>query len=182
MKPKVRFFANDQGFTIIELMITITIAAILLMLGIPSFTTFIGNQKLIATASEFYSAVNLTRSEAIKRGARVDLVPNNGVSWNSGWTVFIDVNSNQLVESSETILFKHDAISSDITIASTSINPYISYIGNGRTRTNVSSQTPGPCTVSFTYATTIRRVAINFLGRSRICNPSNDLTCTPSAS
>jgi type IV fimbrial biogenesis protein FimT len=75
-------------------MVTVAIAAILMAIAAPSFSIFIDNQKLLTTATEFYSAVNMTRSEAIKRGAQVTLAANDGVAWTSGWTVFVDTNGN----------------------------------------------------------------------------------------
>jgi Tfp pilus assembly protein FimT len=61
-------------------MVTVAIAAILMAIAAPSFSIFIDNQKLLTTATEFYSAVNMTRSEAIKRGAQVTLAANDGVA------------------------------------------------------------------------------------------------------
>ncbi|MDY7537341.1 GspH/FimT family pseudopilin [Undibacterium sp. RTI2.1] len=179
MKTKFILRPPTQGFSLVELMVTISVAAILLAIGAPSFSSFINNQKLVSTASEFYAAINMTRSEAIKRGSRVDMVPNDGANWSSGWTVFIDANSNQIVDPGETIIFFHEASANIITIASTFVAPYISYTGNGRTRTNASSQTPNPGTVSFTSGSTVRIVIINFLGRSQICDPSKSV-CTAS--
>lgn len=173
-----------RGFSLVELMITLGIAAIIMSMAVPTFKTFIDKQRLLTTASEFYSAVNMTRAEAIKRGSRVNMVATDGTNWTSGWTVFIDANSNLKVDAGETIIFSHDATnltSTSIGITNNftdSASTYISYTGNGRSRTDASSQQPQAGTVTFTLGTSVRRVKINFLGRSRICDPSVDLnTC-----
>ena len=172
----------SKGFSLIELMITLSIAVILLSIAIPSFKTMIDTQRLVSTASEFYAAINLTRAEAIKRGNRVNMIANDGTNWTSGWTVFIDSNDNLQVDAGETVIFTHDVTSTNLTSLNTftdTTSTYISYTGNGRSRTNASSQQPQAGTVSFTLGSATRRVKINFLGRARICNPDTNLkTCS----
>jgi type IV fimbrial biogenesis protein FimT len=181
MKRNLSPALKQQGFTLIELMMTITIAIILLSLAVPSFKSFIDSQKLQTTALEFYSAVNMTRAEAIKRGAQVTIAANDGSSWTSGWTVFVDQNNNARPEPKETIVMTRDELAKGIEVSSTMSDnalPYLSYTGNGRGRTNANSQSPQAGTVSFQLGTAIRRVKVNFLGRVRICNPATDLnTC-----
>ncbi|MBN2856215.1 MAG: GspH/FimT family pseudopilin [Halothiobacillaceae bacterium] len=60
-----------QGFTIIELMITLTVAAILLAIAIPSFTYLTVSSKLTTTANSLVNALGTARSEAIKRNTNV---------------------------------------------------------------------------------------------------------------
>jgi type IV fimbrial biogenesis protein FimT len=77
---------NLRGFTLIELMITIAVAAILLSIGVPSFQNIIRENRLATQANELITALNLARSEAIRRGQNVTVTPNGG-DWNSGWVV-----------------------------------------------------------------------------------------------
>ena len=55
----------------IELIVTMVVAAIVLTLGVPSFRELINNNRLTSGANEFVTALNLARSEAIKRSVRV---------------------------------------------------------------------------------------------------------------
>lgn len=169
------------GFSLIELMITLSIAGVLLAVGVPNFKAFIQNQKLVATASEFYGAINMTRAEAIKRGDKVDMIATDGADWSKGWTIYVDANDNHKIDLGETIIFNKQVTAQGITISSNftdSATPYISYTGNGRSRTYKSSQTPQAGTATFTFGASIRKVKINFLGRARICNPAIDTkTC-----
>ncbi|MGB5065269.1 MAG: GspH/FimT family pseudopilin, partial [Candidatus Competibacter sp.] len=72
---------RKSGFTLIELMITVALAAIVLTLGVPAFQETIRNNRLATTVNDFISSLNLTRSEAIKRGTRVTLCKSaNGTS------------------------------------------------------------------------------------------------------
>jgi type IV fimbrial biogenesis protein FimT len=111
MEKTFKYALAGGGFSLVELMVTVAIAAILMAIAAPSFSIFIDNQKLLTTATEFYSAVNMTRSEAIKRGAQVTLAANDGVAWTSGWTVFVDTNGNARPDAGETTIFTHDATS-----------------------------------------------------------------------
>jgi type IV fimbrial biogenesis protein FimT len=180
---KVLFIRID-GFTLTELMAALSIALILLMIGIPSLSTVINNQKMTTVTNDFFMAINLTRSEAIRRGTRVDLVPLDGVNWSKGWVIFVDKNNNQMVDPGEEVIFSHGPTSKDLIIKSAltdSSKTYLAYTGVGRTCTNSSSQTPQFGTISFTLDRRVRRIKLNFLGRARSCNPENDNTCTGSS-
>lgn len=85
----------QQAFTLIELMITVAIAAIVLAIAIPSFNVQMLNSRSVALGEELASAINFARSEAVKRGARVSVCPSNngtgcGGAWADGWIVFVD--------------------------------------------------------------------------------------------
>lgn len=169
------------GFSMIELMVVLAVTAILLAIGVPSFHELIRNQRLNVAVNAFFGAINLTRSEAIHRGARVDLVPADGADWANGWVVFIDQNNNQLAEAGEQLILAHGPVNGQIAIKSAmtdSSKPYLAYNGTGRTRTNASSHAPQLGTISFFLETGIRRIKLNFSGRARTCNPVQDKSCT----
>jgi len=69
--------AAQRGFSIIELAVTITIVAILMMLGMPSFSEYINNARLGAVAQSFYAGLSLARSEAIRLNVPVEFVMTN---------------------------------------------------------------------------------------------------------
>jgi len=70
-------------------MVTVMVMAITLTIAVPSFQTAIRNNQLAANANQLVSALNLARSEAIKRGMRVTLRKTSAY-WESGWQVFTD--------------------------------------------------------------------------------------------
>jgi type IV fimbrial biogenesis protein FimT len=85
--------AKNRGFTLIEMMIAITVAGILLMIAVPSFRNASLSSQLRSAANDFIASTNFARSEAIKRGAAVTMcVSTDGSScaaggWEQGWIV-----------------------------------------------------------------------------------------------
>lgn len=84
---------RNKGFTLIELMITLAIAAILLVVGIPSFRDLMIRSRLSGQVQEFYGVINFARSEAIKRGNFVSICKSAdgsqcGGNWSDGWIIF----------------------------------------------------------------------------------------------
>lgn len=88
----MRFRLVQQGFTLIELMVTIMVMAIILMVAVPSFNEATLGSKLGSLANNFVASVQLARSEAIKRNAAVTLCASSDGStctgaWKDGWIV-----------------------------------------------------------------------------------------------
>lgn len=92
--------ARARGFTLIELMATVTVAAILAAVAIPSFQQFILSQRIRTAAYDVSASLTLARSEAVKRNASVSVTPIGG-DWTQGWTV----------TSGATVLARHEALS-----------------------------------------------------------------------
>lgn len=86
---------KEKGFTLIELMVTLTVTAIVLGIAIPSFNTQILNNRSIVLGEDFATALNFARSEAVKRGGRVSICASkDGATcegeWKEGFIVFVD--------------------------------------------------------------------------------------------
>ena len=92
---------SQRGFTVIELMITLIIAAILLAVGVPSYRATLQNARSSALSSDLTSAINLARAEAVRRGQPVSVCPSANMStcggaWTAGWIVIVDTGSEVL--------------------------------------------------------------------------------------
>jgi len=86
-----------NGFTLIELMVALVIAAILLGVGIPSFSNAIANSRMSGTYNDVAQALYIARSEAVKGSERIKVCPRAtgdanvcGTDWTDGILVFVD--------------------------------------------------------------------------------------------
>lgn len=141
------------GFTVIELMTSVAVLAIIIAFAVPSLTNLMLDAGLKTTAIDVYNTMGYARSEAIKRNATVDIIPTGG-NWKNGWTVQVGASVLKTVGPSRTSM-------DNITTPGT-----ISYGSTGRLTT------PGTVTyvisVSGNPHVTPRRVIVDMSGRASI--------------
>jgi type IV fimbrial biogenesis protein FimT len=100
----------QHGFTLIELMVALTVAAILVGLAIPSFREFSGNSRTVATTNSLVGALAVARSEALRRSTSVSICPStdmqtcNGGDWTQGWIVFTDSGNAGVVDGGDHVI------------------------------------------------------------------------------
>lgn len=88
------------GFTLIELMVTIGIAAILLALALPTFTESIRSNRVSTATNQMLATINLARAEAVRSKSQSWVCPSNsdrtdcGTNWAQGMLVWTDENGN----------------------------------------------------------------------------------------
>jgi len=104
---------RTSGFTAIELMVVISIAAILTTAAVPGFQSLLDSYRVRRATEDLIATIYLARTEAIKRGGEVLLrkampVGCAGVSttaqWECGWIVFLDLNNNNVLDGHETVI------------------------------------------------------------------------------
>ena len=138
---------RQQGFSLLELMVTLLVVGVVLGFGVPNFMEFQRNSAMTAVANDLVSGIYLARTEAVKRQSPVTLcasanattaAPTCGVGPNTGFIVFVDdanpaipagTDANAVVDAGEVVLLQHDAPTGTINIASDSI--YVTYMPNG---------------------------------------------------
>lgn len=106
---------RERGFTMIELMITITLVAVLASIAVPSMRTYVLNNRLNSVSQEFLRTLQTARSEATKRQLNVVVCTSGNpegvvplcAGTPIGWIMFEDRDSNWVRTSTETLLETH---------------------------------------------------------------------------
>lgn len=164
----------QSGFTLIELMVTLAVAAVVLTLGVPSFRDTIRSNRLTVNANSFIGALNLARSEAIKRGMRVS-VRKTSTNWESGWQVFTDSGTFGTQDGTDETLRVYDALPSNYTLrGNNNFTNFISFTPNGQSNNMGSFAICDNSSGSNTPASgTSRLIIVNSTGRVRLGVDSN---------
>ena len=174
---------KSAGFTLIELMITIAIAAILMMIVAPNLSAYRRNAELTSAANTFMASLNTARSEAMKRGRNAMVVPtNNGANWNDGWVVFVDIDRSQdYNESTDSVVASQAALPLGITISgvnsASGSTPYVMFDASGYSRLKTGGFGALVLSMARTEGTVAeqldqtRRVIVASTGRVRMCKP-----------
>lgn len=183
MKPSL-------GFTLVELMITLVVASVVLAMGVPKFRQMVSNNRLVAQNNEFIAALNLARSEAIKRADRVVVCASaNGTAcagsggWEQGWIIFADTDNDAAVDTGEEVLRAHEGLPGGNTLTgNSSVALYVSYTADGFTRTTGGGLQMGSLVLcDYRGAGHGRGIVISSSGRART-GAASDLglsSCSP---
>jgi type IV fimbrial biogenesis protein FimT len=151
----VAALARPAGFTLIELIISVAVLAIVIALAVPSLTNLMLDAGLKTTAIDVYNTMAYARSEAIKRNATVDIIPTGG-NWKNGWTVQVGA----------TVLKTVGPSTTSMDIKQIPTPGTISYDGTGRLTP------PGSVTYELSVSgnphVTPRRVIVDMSGRATI--------------
>lgn len=128
-----------SGFTVLELLVTLTVAATLLLTGLPSFQKFTQRQQMKAAVNGLQHALLLARSEAVHRNGPVVACPGNAADgcsdardWSRGWIVFPDPNDDRQRQTGESLLLEGQ-LPGKLSIASSRGRTSIRFLGDGST-------------------------------------------------
>ncbi|MBK8971948.1 MAG: GspH/FimT family pseudopilin [Hahellaceae bacterium] len=83
---------KTQGFTMIELMVVLAIAALLIGMAGPSFVEFIQNSRITSATNHMISQINFARSEAVRLNQAVNIAKTSATAntLTAGWTIYSD--------------------------------------------------------------------------------------------
>ena len=176
-----------SGMSLSELVVVLGMVAVTAAVAAPNLQAIVQGQQLRVAASDLYSAIQLTRSQAIARNERVILTANDdaGLDWSRGWTVFVDRDDDRHPGEGDDILAVRPALPQGVLIGysftGAAAPQYIAYNGAGRSCSDTNSAASRPGTLSLFHGGQVRRIKINMLGRARLCNPAIDGGCDGAA-
>jgi type IV fimbrial biogenesis protein FimT len=175
----------QQGFTLVELLVTVAVAAAVLTAGVPSFSELVQNNRMTAHVNEFVADVNLARSEAIKRGETMVLCKRNSNAtdcddsseWVEGWLVFADENEDGSVSAGEDIVRVHGTL-----MGLSSVHfmlPRLTYEATGFLRRQGQSCSSNPdCRLTFCDSRGVDKAkGLQLSSTGRLSVVTSDLTC-----
>jgi type IV fimbrial biogenesis protein FimT len=130
------------GRTLVDLLVALAIAAALVSLALPTYHGWIARQQQWNAAAGLISGLSLARSEAMKRGMRVDLCPSSdGIAcvttgqWERGWIMFPDPDRSGDRTGSEPLIRASSAEAPGVTIrGNRPVANYVSYTDVGHAR------------------------------------------------
>jgi type IV fimbrial biogenesis protein FimT len=134
--------ARGAAFTLVELVVALAIAALIAGLALPAFHDWLGAYQLANHAKHVAETMTRARTEAIRRGHRVNLCKSpdrrqctERGTWGAGFLVFVDVNRDGRIDDDEPVLEWEGPAPRGITVeANRPLDEYVSYTSLGRAR------------------------------------------------
>lgn len=182
-----------RGLSLIELMVTVVVLAIILAVAVPAFQGTIASNRLTTSTNDLLSAMAMARSEAIRRGGRVTVCKSaDGTActtaggWEQGWIVFTDgtrAGFSPSIDIGESVIVVTRAHPDRITIQGTApVVSYVSFAADGTVRTMTGGLLSGRlrvCSTStfLTDAGRARELSISSAGRLASSVPSVSIAC-----
>ncbi len=140
---------KHAGFTLIELIVVMTVAAIILAVATPSFMNIIADNRVSTAATEVVTVLNLGKSEAVRTGQTIVLCKraasdtqcamDTSIDWSNGWLLFVDSDGSNQQNDGERIIRVESLTETSLDIAydsSTASNRMINFNPNGRIAPN----------------------------------------------
>ena len=144
----VRF---QGGFTLYELLITVSIVGVILTFGLTNLGEFNRSGRMVATANDLHASFHLARSEAARAKQNVSICasanpmndnPDCGGGFTGGWIVFVDVDGDVVRDPEDIVLRRHPARDSTISIDTPGADDYFAFGASGLGRGNVTGNEP----------------------------------------
>jgi len=112
--------SGSAGFTLVELLVTLTVLVLGTLVVMPALSDFSARNRIASIEGDLMATIGLARSEAARNGLPVLLVAASGGSTGNafagGWRLVLDSNSNSVADGSETELRAHEAPGAELKV------------------------------------------------------------------
>lgn len=139
----------ERGFTLLELLVTLAVAAIVVTVAVPSFRSVVQNNNAAALTNDLVGALSYARSEAVRRGRAVSVcasvdqqqcaVP---ADWATGWIVFTDEGTSGELDGGDTLLRVWQSPKGTPDVSAD--RPFVRYLGSGLAEVGVTFEASLP--------------------------------------
>jgi type IV fimbrial biogenesis protein FimT len=130
---------KGAGFTLLELMFALAMLAVLVAMATPSYREYTRESRATGAQNDLITALNVARSEALRRGVPVSVCASTNASacsgasdWSKGWFVFTDASGSVGdFDADDTVLQQWSGYSADLVVTGTGTLPYVRYLPGG---------------------------------------------------
>lgn len=168
---------GEQGLSLIELLATLTVVAVLLGMGVPAYDSLVEDNRLVSNTNELVAAMHFARSEAIKRGTDVRIcISNNanvgaagcsgGTDWSAGWNV-------RVVGAGGAVLQRHAPLEGNETLVELGNNTRVGQLRFDRLGFTTDGRTIISCDADKSD-TTARGLIVNAVGQVRAAGDTDN--------
>jgi type IV fimbrial biogenesis protein FimT len=176
---------NSRGFTLLELLVTLAVVAVVTALAVPTMSASIRRSHIAAAHNEFLSSLYLLRSEAIKRNRVVKMCRSRDADpprcdgsadggWHTGWTMWVDVDGNDQIESGEVVITRQPSLRGEVRLTGNSnIAERVAFRSNGATL----GAGNGTFTICMPGSPFRRELILSRTGRIRVREVAGDGSC-----
>lgn len=120
------------GFTLIDLLITLSVTSILISIGLPSFSAQIQHARVKTATISLLESLDTTRAQAVFSNKRATI--KKETNWEDGWEIFIDNNNDGQINNNEQVIQQHEKLLGVRIAANRPIKNYVSFVGSGEGR------------------------------------------------
>ncbi len=169
---------QDQGFTLVELLVTLTVLAVVLAIAIPTFNSSLESVRQRTLVNQLLADLNFARSRAITTRRPVSLCAgaascDDQAMWSGQVLIFDDLDANGMIDET------------DVTLRTTAVTPSHSWKWRNFRQQRHMTFKPDGTTHSLNgtfilcrHETPLRKIVINITGRARLDAPKADDLCT----